>query len=462
MHIILDFQKKNIDFSCGDFRVWEDETSIYLCDGDTKFSPYVLLKYDKNNNSLLITSHPFGNGKNLFLSKGDEKYFFADSLKELKGICERPFKMNVGMLPHFMYNGFIAGTHTLVEGVYKMAAGTKVLIDKDGIHASQEDWSSYDDGEEFTSSCKVAENKYDIALKISIEKILEQIEKSDVESANVSDSRYTNKSVASIALSGGYDSNCILYNIKKTAPNIKVNAFCVGGISGVDETKVATKIADFYDGVELKSSFVSADTLTHLDEIVDILEGSVYERGIFLQYELGKLLSDSGVKYMICGECADQVFHEKTYENIPEDTFLYGYSDTPYQMAAYAVLRKNKMMLNHFGITPKYPFLTSEMISVGYATRLLNGKTKEFHKAQCRRTLPEFVTNLIGKQGGTTDLCALFENSKDVTRNIEKCKFYSKDFRITEKYSPDEAVMDYYLTLKYLESFERQFCDETK
>ena len=37
--------------------------------------------------------------------------------------------------------------------------------------------------------------------------------------------------------------------------------------------------------------------------------------------------------------------------------------------------------------------------------------------------------------------------------------YYDPNFRITQKYPPDEALMDYYLSLKYIESFERQFCD---
>ncbi len=237
-----------------------------------------------------------------------------------------------------------------------------------------------------------------------------------------------------------------------------MKAFSVGGARGVDETPIASKIASLYDGVKFSSSLVTTETICHLDEIVEMLEGAVYERGIFLQYELAKLLRENSISKLYCGECADQVFHENTYKAIPQDTFLYGYSDTPYQMAVYAVLKKNKMIMDAYGIDSIYPFLTTEMIDVGYKTRTINGATKEFHKTQCRKMFPQAVLDLIEKQGGTTDLSALFEPDFDCGAAVKKCKYYSPDFMLTQKYPPDEAVRDYYLTLLFIESFEKQFC----
>lgn len=401
-------------------------------------SPFILILFQKDSGKMLIIQHLFGSGKNLYLCKKDNKICLASSLRELKQLVQIPFKLNIPMLPYYFYNGFLPGTHTLIDGVQKLGAGTYVIIDNSGIHKEPLKFSDLS----ANINSENSEIEYHRALTGSIYEVTKDI-----------------TDTISLALSGGYDSNCILYSIKKRWPNVKVNAFSVGGVNGVDETGIAAEIAKYYDNVSFRSSFVSPDTLDHLDEIVSILEGSVYERGIFLQYELAKLLTSNRVRNLICGECADQVFHRNTYSPIPENTFLYGYLDTPYQMAVYAVLKKNRMMMNAFGINTRYPFLTPQMLSVGYMTREINGTTKEFHKTQCRELFPPEILDLISKQGGSTDLGALFQKEFDCSKELEKCKYYSTDFRLTGKYSYEEAIRDYYLSLLYLESFEKQFCD---
>ncbi len=399
-------------------------------------SPFTLILIKKDCRQMLITQHLFGSGKGLYLCKRSGIIYFSSSLRRLKKLTGMPFKLNVPMLPHYFYNGFLAGRHTLIEGVQKLEAGTYAVIDENGIHKGALSFA-------FDDTANSPEQQYQSALESSIYDVVNDIE-GDI----------------SVALSGGYDSNCILHSIKKNWRNKKVNAFSIGGARGVDETKTAAKIAEFYDDVSFKTAFVTPDTLRSLDEIVSILEGAVYERGIFLQYELAKLLKANSISNLICGECADQVFHQNTYNAIPENTFLYGYMDTPCQMAAYTVLPKNRTMMSAFGVDARYPFLTPQMLDSGYKTRFLNGKTKEFHKAQCKKILPKEVLDLITKQGGSTNLDSLFPEGYECSKELEKCKYYSSDFMLTGKYDHDEAVRDYYLSLLYLESFEKQFCDE--
>lgn len=114
--------------------------------------------------------------------------------------------------------------------------------------------------------------------------------------------------------------------------------------------------------------------------------------------------------------------------------------------------------MNAYNIQTLYPFLTPQMIRVGFESREINGTTKEFHKMQCKKMLPQSILDLIGKQGGSTDLSALFPDDFDCSSQIMKCKYYSKNFMITQKYDYEENVRDYYLSLLFLESFEKQFC----
>lgn len=401
--------------------------------------PFILILFKKDSGELLITQHLFGNGKNLYLCKNNDIIYIASSLRKLKNLVKTPFKLNLPMLPYYFYNGFFPGTHTLIERVQKLEAGVCVVIDSTGIHKRALSFSVQDKDENFASLA----DEYKDVLSDSVYNMANNI-----------------TGPVSLALSGGYDSNSILYSIKKRWPDKEVNAFSIGGVNGSDETGTAAQIAKSYDAVDFKSSFVNPGTLEHLDEIVSVLEGSVYERGIFLQYELAKLLKLNSTEILICGECADQVFHKNTYIPIPQNTFLYGYQETPYQMAVYVVLRKSRMMMEAFGVDARYPFLTPEMIHMGYKLRKFNGTTKEFHKAQCRDLFPQTVLDLIAKRGGSTNLGSLFPEGFDCSTKLEESKYYSPDFKLTGKYSHEEAVRDYYLSLLYLESFEKQFCDE--
>lgn len=418
------------------------ENEIYDADWMNAFlGPFQLIVFNKISGELLITQHFFGNGKNLYYHKSDSDIYFSSSLKKMRILLNKSFRLNRGMLPHFLYNGFIAGEHTLVEGVYKLEAGVcyvikgnviekRHLLSKIVVASSNEHFSEEE-----------LEIEYNYAIQES-----------------VSCATQNKNEILNIALSGGYDSNCILYNLRKIFPNQAIYAFSVGGVKGVDETQIASGITLLYNDVSFFKSLVTPKTLDSLDEIVEILEGSVYERGIFLQYELAKMLHEHKVTTFICGECADQVFHQNTYEDTPPNIFLYGYKETPYQMAVYAVLRKSRMMMDAFGIQTYYPFLTPKLIDIGYKTRSYNGVSKEFHKAQCKKKLPNQVVELIGKQGGSTDLSALFPDDFDCSSEIKKRKYYAEDFMLTKKYAKEEAERDYYLNLLYLESFERQFC----
>lgn len=460
MYCYFNPKLKKFEFEIDDYKYIENEKYIFLFDGELlgelcssdildwaevfnlhhMFSgPFLLLAYKKDIYELRIYQHFLGNGENLYFSKLGDAVAISSRLRLLKNKTKMKFKLNIPMLQHFFYNGFLPGTHTLVQGVRKLSPEDIIVINADGIHFRKYDY--LDTLSKNSPGC--LKYKYKNALEKSIKTILA-----------------TQKEEIALALSGGYDSNCILYAIKKANPEQRVNAFSVGGVNGVDETGIACEIASYYKNIKYKSSKVTPETLEHIDEIVEILEGSVYERGIFLQYELAKLLSENQVKSFVCGECADQVFHKKTYVNIPENTFLYSYSDTPRQMAAYVVLKKNRMMMNAYGVNTLYPFITPEMIDIGYWTREINGSTKEYHKGVCNQMFPDEIKRLISKQGGTTDLSALFDSDVDILENIKSCKYYSENFRITEKYPRDEALRDYYLSLLYIESFEKQFCDE--
>lgn len=404
--------------------------------------PYILLVFDKLKKNLTITQHLFGGPTNLYFFQEDELLYFGTTLAVMKQLSKIPFRLNVAMLPHFLYNGFLPKSHTLIQAIYKLPAGSRLQINHMGVYLYKMNLCEIYKSESISDHIV----DYHHTLKEAVRKSLPDLRD------------YCQP--YSIALSSGYDSNFILYQIQKLSPNATLQVYSIGGVKGIDETQTAAKIARLYPNTVFHKSLVSPTTFNHLDDIVKRLDGSVYERGIFLQYELAKKLNEHNLNHLICGECADQVFNVNTYAET-SDTFLFDYTNTPYEMATNVVLKKSTLMLKSFGIKGLYPYLDSNVLRLGYQIRHLNGVNKEFHKKQCEQLFSNQLIGLIAKQGGTTALESLFEEGFDVLSSAKKCKFYKADFMITQKFDREEAIRDYYVTLRYLESFERQFCDNS-
>ncbi len=401
-------------------------------------SPFVNISI--SDDGLVIDQQYFGSGNPIYYTKYKNTLFICDSLQTLKTYAGFRYELNTDMLPHFFYNGFICGTHTLIKGVSKLPLCKRIIIGKNDVIF--DNWDNKKDWLYYFTNQDAMELQYDQCMQ-------------DV----FGDLRLRDIPV-SLALSGGFDSNCLLHYMKTMYPEKELLTVCIGGIKGIDERAIARSIAMSYKGVRFVESVVTSETLEHLDHIVRCLEGCVYERGIFLQYELARKLQQESASNILCGECADQVFHSGSYRN-HRDCFLYDYRNTPREMAAYVVLPKSYLMLRAFGIQGYYPFLDPRIVSIGKATTQVNGVEKRFHKSFCEHQLSKTVFSKLEKVGGSTSLVTLWKSysSTALENSIMDSKYYDSNFRLTEKYSYDESLMDYWLSLKYIESFERQFCD---
>ncbi|MEE1086825.1 MAG: asparagine synthase-related protein [Schaedlerella sp.] len=429
------------DKTTGIFEIQGNELNITEAEDvlNVSLGEYTDFIYDKKKKTLEVKEDAIGGKKWTYMLDEGRRIYLSSSLRVLKERLNKNFQLNEGMLPHFMYNGFLYGKHTLVCGVFKLEPGTSLFFDREKIR-KQVLSTSYKEVEEE----KYGE-RYEEYLNLAVRK--------SVENQLILDGKIN------LTLSAGYDSNCILHFIRKYKPDIPVRCFSIGGYKGVDETENAEKISELYENICFRKKMVTPDTLEKMEEIVERLEGCVYERGIFLQYELARLLKEEKCKNIICGECADQIFNKNFYELLPEDNFLFDYEHHPRQMCAYVVKKKNELMLNSFGIEVQYPFLDKNVRNLAYFMRKKNGTKKVFHIEKCKEWFSENVLSYIEKQGGSTNLDALFENGADISGMMRRNPFYSEEFRITQKYPRKEAERDYYLTLKYVELFKKIFCD---
>lgn len=400
---------------------------------------FVLCYQKDTTKEFYLVPDYMGGHVNVYFLRYNSNYYIASSIKLFSKIGFKK-QMNYAMVDEFVYNGVIKTRDTLICGIYKLLSGEYIYIDSKQVEIKQMQLLQAD------------------TQDISIEELY------NAESSVVNE--YIDKcknisGVMNITLSGGYDSNFILHLTKKRG--IKpIEAYTCGGSRGADETGIAQGISEIYGDVSLHREIVDKDILKSMDEIASRLEGSLYERGIYMQYFLARTLCERGVTSILLGECADQIFNENFYKEASGE-FLMNYIDNPRELGTMLVLKKSILMLQSFGITGFYPFTDYRMRKLGSRTASYNETSKKYQKKMCDAYFLPEVAKLVGKKPGSTSLAALFEDEEEEKQFIEYVQktneFYKPDFRISFKYGEKESVLDYYLCLEYLRSFKKVFCD---
>ncbi len=371
---------------------------------------YVLLSYEKESKVLSVFHDRTTSPVALYYTVFEDKCYYGTSLKSLLMESKVERTLNEDVLEDFLLNGYLYGCETLIKQVNKIESH-KFLRVSVGEKAEQID-TKY--SLEIMSAGEALDS-WQTVLDEAISKC------------------YAGKPVINAPLSSGYDSSYIVDTASKES-DLPINAFSVGGKFGKNELPRVEENAKEYDRVKLYSALTDDSTLENLADIVWRLEGAVYENGLFLQYELARLVQKSGKDYLICGECADQVMNDvyldddRIHPNKPDGKpFYYEFDQYPYIFGSYLILKKNGIMANSFGIETRYPYLDDKFVSVSHALRDINGKDKRCHVACCRRQLPQKVIANISKIGGATECHSLFNSQDEINEffsKIENSDFY--------------------------------------
>jgi len=268
---------------------------------------------------------------------------------------------------------------------------------------------------------------------------------------------------SAITLSSGYDSNFILFSLRKLTHN-KIEAITIGGIkeNEIPQTKLCI---DAYKNVVHITKIIDSILIDSFPDIVWRTEGYVFENGLFLQYELGKILSEKNINAIFLGECADQILNscrnfklekfKKIIQNIIRTTFIGNFYyllfkkrkpeewkilkplsnlkkyhvQNNYDIEFDYILKKNGIMLNSFGKQGLYVFLNKETKLMSKTLGKLN-LGKQFYKEQLKKIFGENISNNISKNkiGGSTDTYYLLDKRYEVIIKILQSDFVKKLF----------------------------------
>lgn len=308
---------------------------------------YAFALYDEANDDFLIARDPIGVISLYIGHDKDGTIYCASELKALEGFCDE-------------YEPFLPGHY------YRGSEGKMVRWYK-------RDWESYDNVKDNGASVNDVHNALEAAVKRQL----------------MSDVPY------GVLLSGGLDSSVISAIAKKYAAHrIETNStqaawwpqlhsFAVG-LKGAPDLAKAKEVADFIGTVHHEINYTIQEGLDAVRDVIYFIE--TYDvttvRASTPMYLLARVIKSMGIKMVLSGEGADEVFGGYLYFHKAPNARAF-HEETVRKLSKlhlYDCLRANKS-LSAWGVEGRVPFLDKDFLDVAMRlspeAKMCSGKTIE-------------------------------------------------------------------------------------
>ena len=319
--------------------------------------------YDEEKDDFLIARDPIGVIPLYIGYDSDGKVYCASELKALEGFCERYEPFSPG---HYYWS--------------KEGKMTRWYT---------RDWMSYDAVKDNPASVSAIHDALEAAVKRQL----------------MSDVPY------GVLLSGGLDSSVISAIAKKFAARRietdskkdawwpQLHSFAVG-LKGAPDLIKAREVADYIGTVHHEINYTIQEGLDAVRDVIYFIE--TYDvttvRASTPMYLLARVIKSMGIKMVLSGEGADEVFGGYLYFHKAPDAKAF-HEETVRKLSKlylYDCLRANKS-LSAWGVEGRVPFLDKEFLDVAMRTnpaaKMCPGKTieKKIVREAFADMLPESV-----------------------------------------------------------------------
>lgn len=319
--------------------------------------------YDEEKDDFLIARDPIGVIPLYIGYDSDGKVYCSSELKALEGFCER-------------YEPFLPG-HYYWSKEGKMTRWYT------------RDWMTYDAVKDNPASVSAIHDALEAAVKRQL----------------MSDVPY------GVLLSGGLDSSVISAIAKKFAARRietdgkkdawwpQLHSFAVG-LKGAPDLIKAREVADYIGTVHHEINYTIQEGLDAVRDVIYFIE--TYDvttvRASTPMYLLARVIKSMGIKMVLSGEGADEVFGGYLYFHKAPDAKAF-HEETVRKLSKlylYDCLRANKS-LSAWGVEGRVPFLDKEFLDVAMRTnpeaKMCPGKTieKKIVREAFADMLPESV-----------------------------------------------------------------------
>ena len=329
---------------------------------------FAFVLYDEEKNEFLIARDPIGVIPLYIGYDSDGKVYVASELKALEGFCERyePF------LPgHYVHGKMEELKSGKIEGEKNF--NSSILKPFNFTRYYQRDWFDYEAVKNNAASVEAIHDALTDAVKRQL----------------MSDVPY------GVLLSGGLDSSVISAiaekfsehriedNSKTKAYWPRLHSFAVG-LKGAPDLAKAKLVADHIGTVHHEINYTIQEGLDAIRDVIYFIE--TYDvttvRASTPMYLLARVIKSMGIKMVLSGEGADEIFGGYLYFH-KAPTAKDFHDETVRKLGKlymYDCLRANKS-LSAWGVEGRVPFLDKEFLDVAMRTnpeaKMCPGKTME-------------------------------------------------------------------------------------
>ena len=380
--------------------------------------------YDAERNEFLIARDPIGVIPLYIGYDSDGKVYVASELKALEGQCER-------------YEPFLPGHY-----YWSREPGMKRYYKRD--------WFSYDAVKDNTASTRAIHDALEDAVRRQL----------------MSDVPY------GVLLSGGLDSSVISAVAEKYAERRieedgrerawwpRLHSFAVG-LKGAPDLAKARMVADHIGTVHHEINYTIQEGLDAIRDVIYFIE--TYDvttvRASTPMYLLARVIKSMGIKMVLSGEGADEIFGGYLYFHKAPTAQAF-HEETVRKLSKlymYDCLRANKS-LSAWGVEGRVPFLDKEFLDVAMRTnpeaKMCPGKTieKRIVREAFADLLPDAVAWLQKEQFSDGVGYSWIDTLKQVTSDLvsdEQMAHAAERFPI----NPPRNKEEYYYRSIFAEHF---------
>jgi len=248
---------------------------------------FVFVIWDSKKKSFFIARDPLGQ-KQVFFYFKNNKFLIASNPQAIKCMANHIIDLNKSAISYYLALGYIPSEKGIWNDINTIDSGSYLKFNYENNRFDNFTKKKYWELKNFQNDTKNNSNNFEEIFSTVC-------------------NEHTNSDVPiGIAISGGLDSNSILYQIK----NVKnLSAFCIGyKDQRIDESKYAEQITNHLS-IELNLKIL--ENQEHLEEAEDLVCSATYQpqgySSLTTFFLLSKLVSEHK-KVLITGDGGDEIF----------------------------------------------------------------------------------------------------------------------------------------------------------
>lgn len=420
---------------------------------------YIILFVDEVAGKAYILHSEYGAPLPLYYTSTKDYFIFSTTLKYILKNADMKRELDHSSARDFLfYQRFIPNESTLVKDVKKLCPHTYMEIDFKSCHVNT--IPIHKDLPRATK--KDAKTNLLNSLSEHIGNLLNDLKTKDI----------------TLTLTGGWDSNIYLHMLREMT-DAKIYAATIDGGRGASEIPVVELILKEYEDVEHLTGIVGPDISYSLPNIVWVYDGFIFQEGIFLRYELAKILHNNNCTSVFLGSCTDQIISQgyrspfqkalKYYRNFISGKnssemdlrSQFQQKDKPvkFHIPITFNLKLHDIMLNGFGVQGLFPVVNDRTYSLATKVKKMNFRKKYFIEL-IKNQLDSKISDRLGKSGHMSDVSLLLEANKPLlmkTLETEAIKRILNEKQINTIKENPNAFPTLILQLTYIHLFNELF-----